>query len=339
VLSAGRILTLAGPCGPQTVAERWAQMGTELSRASGPFDIPEPYDRGFAGARATEADGVGGVFWVGQPALLDREERTDRAVVVGHWDGETEPRISETLGPVGTTTDFTRGFMHPSGDFIAMGNHIVEGFSRTYVARVRPDASFAWVWESPRGFFSGPNWPTAAITGDGDLVVLLMEPAVRRGFFMMRLSAEGVPASEEPVQIWEEDFFQFTITEGGLLAAGHADGSFHVVWSDADTLRIMRFSRDGTPLWPPERRFFGGGTNFFEIQMFPDTEGGVWLVWNNAGQDGNVQHLDSSGWPLYWRWNFRDCGQYAAVIARPSPDAEPLIYESERHPGIRPFTP
>ena len=331
-VSAERLLVIRGPCDGEAVltAERWASSsdGT-LARVSGPYTVPEPHDAILSGARATAGDGVGGMYWVGRGPEAPGAERTDRSLVVMHWDGDSEPVSRGTLGPIGTTTDFAIGFMHPSGDFIALGNHLVDTFSRTYMARVRADGSFAWVWESPRGFFSGPSWPAAAVTGDGDLVVPLIEPGERDALFFMRLSADGVPAFAEPRRI-HGDLYPagITLEGGGMAAAGHPDGSFHVLWAESGGLRLASFDPEGTELWFT----LVGGTRAFEVQLFADRGGGVWVAGNSPRGEGGVQHYGADGWPLYRTWTF-DCGFWDAIIARPAPDAAPIIYAASNDIG------
>jgi hypothetical protein len=247
--------------------------------------------------------------------------------VAQHWDGDAAPIVSAPLGPVGTTTDFALGFMHPSGDYIALGNHVVEGFSRTHVARVRDDGSFVWTWESPRGYVSGPNSPGAAIVGDGDIVVLLHQPAVRDAISVMRLSAMGEPSTPEPtVLVSGISPAGFTANDGGFVAAGHPDGSFYVLWVEYHGLHLQRFSPAFEPQWASD--VAGGQVNLLEAQLFPDGLGGVWAVWNDRGGAGNVQHWDRSGWALYRIWQFPGCDRpYDATIVRPAPDAPATIYE------------
>ena len=327
-ISDGRYLLLRTPCvlgGPYLVAERWERDGDRLVRAGESFPVFEPQDAAGAKPRVTTADGRGGVFWIANGR--EERDRSDRSLVVQHWDGDAAPIVSAPLGPVGTTTDFALGFMHPSGDYIALGNHVVEGFSRTYVARVRDDGSFVWTWESPRGYVSGPNSPGAAIVGDGDIVVLLHQPAVRDAISVMRLSAMGEPSTPEPtVLVSGISPAGFTADDGGFVAAGHTDGSFHVLWVEYHNLHLQRFSPALEPQWASD--VVGGQVNLLEAQLFPDGLGGVWAVWNDRGGAGNVQHWDRSGWALYRIWQFPGCDRpYDATIVRPAPDAPATIYE------------
>ncbi|MFO0708606.1 MAG: hypothetical protein U0353_02135 [Sandaracinus sp.] len=331
-MSEGRYLLLRTPCilgGPYLVAERWARDGDRLARVRGPFEVLEPQDAQGATPRVTTADGRGGVFWIANGPEVS-SDRSDRTLVVQHWDGDTAPIVSAPLGPVGTTTDFALGFMHSSGDYIALGNHVVDGFSRTYVARVRDDGSFAWTWESPRGYVSGPNWPGGAVVGDDDILVLLYQPASRDTISVVRLSAMGEPSTPEPrVLMGGISPGGFTVVDGGFVAASHADGSFHILWAEYNNLHLQLFGPDLEPQWASD--VVSGAVNLFEAQLFDDRAGGVWAVWNDPRGAGHVQHWDRSGWALYRSWQFPGCdGVYDAAVVRTGPGAPATIYERRR---------
>ena len=315
-VSAGRLLLLRWVCpGPTrsyyNAVERWEQRGELLERVAGPYATLQPGDQ-FLGQRSTHADGRGGLYWIGIGSI---EGATQAAVY--HWDGDGDPTRSEPI----PTDGWTHGALLSSGDYVA----VVNRSSRSRLIRVRPDGSTVWTWEPPSGLHSGPEKPTLAAVGDDEVVVLLWDRSSPMSIWADRLDASGTSVwggprpLEERIDEWSREIFDLTV-------AGHADGSFHVMWvDDASGVFVQGYDDMGGRRWPAAVDQGGdiiGGRH--DNLLLADADGGVWVLVNSFY--GYFQHLDRDGWPLFRTLTYPGCGRRGGFIARASADAEPIEY-------------
>ena len=318
VLSAGRYLSIRPACvsarGRGFIAERWQAAGTNIVRSVGPIEMPQPGDRNLIGNRTMTADGEGGLRYL---AVIPNETRTLFTTHAVHWDGtDTPPTLSAPLGDPpeeGRYPEGAFGERMASGDYLMAINAVSAGFTRTWVARVRPDMSFAWTWTSPRGFVSGPQWIAADVVGD-QTRILLYQPASGQRVYVQGLDANGQ-------ERWPEPLLIRTLPGDPLhqtRLAAHLDGSF-TAYSSARSSgpEITLFDPDGIALSTHR----GAGGSDFGHAMYADNDSGVWFV-----SLSYIQHYDRSGWPLYRRFSYDSCGERPGIVARTGPDAEPMTY-------------
>ena len=313
-VSDGRYLTIRAPCGagPRRIAERWEDRGGTLEVVAGPYGMPDADSGGIN--RSAFADGRGGLFFLGiPPRLIDG---SDRRLVVTHWDGDTAPVESESIGPLGTTTDFGRATPYRDGTLAAAVNHVIDGELTTVVARVDRDARILWTWQSPDGFFSGPNYPAIAIAGAQELIVVLVRPRELRTAYVMRLDPLGRPRWAEPRALPWPGLFDIELT----AVVGHPTGTFHVGWFPGS---IGWFDAEAEPLW--DEPLYGGTSDFARLQMFADGREGIWLT-DSGFMGGYVAHYDTSQWSLFRVWGYPGCGGRRGIVTRESPDAEPRTW-------------
>jgi hypothetical protein len=313
-VSDGRYLTIRAPCGagPRRIAERWEDRGGALEVVAGPYGMPDADSGGIN--RSAFADGRGGLFFLGiPPRLIDG---SDRRLVVTHWDGDTAPVESESIGPLGTTTDFGRATPYRDGTLAAAVNHVVDGELATVVARVDRDARILWTWQSPDGFFSGPNYPAIAIAGAQELIVVLVRPRELRTAYVMRLDPLGRPRWAEPRALPWPGLFDIELT----AVVGHPTGTFHVGWFPGS---VGWFDAEAEPLW--DEPLYGGTSDFARLQLFADGREGIWLT-DSGFMGGYVAHYDTSQWSLFRVWGYPGCGGRRGIVTRESPEAEPRTW-------------
>ena len=292
-----------------------------MVRTVGPIEAPQPGDRDLIGNTTVSADGHGGLWYLGS---VPTEGGTNYTVHAVHWDGtDTPPTLSAPLGDSPEVEHHAFGAFGEtlaSGDYLMAINAVSRGFTRTWVARVRPDMSFAWTWTSPTGFVSGPDWVAADTFGD-ETRILLYQPASRMRVYVQGLDAEGRDVWPEPLVIRD-----FSMSMSGASAqlveltrlAAHRDGSFTAHTSGAFEYETTYFDPTGAPI--STSRFAGGSD--FGTAMYPDDNFGVWFV-----TSGYIQHYDRTGWPLYREWSYSEgCGYRPGIVTRTAPDAEPMTY-------------
>ncbi|MBI4334961.1 MAG: hypothetical protein HY673_27220 [Chloroflexi bacterium] len=196
------------------------------------------------------------------------------------------------MGAPGETAGIDGPTVVPDGSGGAMAVYQVgEGNGRnTYVQRIGPEGQVLWGERGTPLFFApgaggGIGLSARVAAGGNGGVVLAWTRHDDGRIELQRVSPEGR-------FLWEKGAPQ--LVEGGpLLHMVVSDGSGGVFAAWGGRVRIQRIDGRGRALWPADVLLAEGQGRY--LNMAPDRQGGVLLVWDDSGYNVVVQKLGPGG--------------------------------------------
>lgn len=315
--------------------------GTEVAEV----EAPRPADSPFASEFTVEAGIDGSLWylahWVPAPADVD-QRRGLRALRFGPT-GElaaVSPLLAAT-SDVGVLVGRVAVYA-PWADVTASGAYVVHFATSpidfrtplaSHVARIEPDGTLAWQWDSPEGIAAVPPGGLAepSVTLDGErVVVAVTSQRTPDHLAVVRIDADGTTRDGPGGRRLVEALDPTRLETMALDADG--EGGFFVGWvpNDGETF-VQHFSGELEPHWPEPISIRNIGSNAdagLETTLRSDGLGGVWVMSTRFIGWSYLQHLDVTGRPLFWAFSgYLPCQHEPTAFAWPDPDEPPIFYD------------